>query len=299
MDTVFLGHESHSSRRSHLPADDLFGNCSAASDSLAAMRKDHSSWKPTVPTNKLVQRQLLCKSGWLWERRNCQLPRRGDPSFLFLWPSVNDFRCFLMAKWRMSRGLLVNLGNIARRLYSYEERWYGSIMNSNITIWPSFWTDETHQKMSGSIAALAPHAPHSVKSTELREHNARLVIRPHCSYFRVLLTHLAVGRWSDTLEEEIIPFRERLAIAFQLLDVKSLSSYLRRMTEQACLCGDIDAIILMGLTFSGMDFLQSYVDRTGDVQSAAILSSSVCPQRFKDRRTERWLESYRDLLDVV
>ena len=114
-----------------------------------------------------------------------------------------------------------------------------------------------------------------------------------------LVDDLAVGGWSDTLEEEIIPFRERLAIAFQLLDVKSLSSYLRRMTEQACLCGDIDAIILMGLTFSGMDFLQSYVDRTGDVQSAAILSSSVCPQRFKDRRTERWLESYRDLLDVV
>ena len=53
----------------------------------------------------------------------------------------------------------------------------------------------------------------------------------------------------------------------------------------------------MGLTFSGMDVLQSYVD--GDVQSAAILSSSVCPQRFKDRRAERWLESYRDLLDTV
>jgi len=159
--------------------------------------------------------------------------------------------------------------------------------------------DETHQMMSGTIAALAPHGPHSgsAKNAELRDHYARLAIRLHDPYFRVLLTHLAVGDWSDILEEEVIPFRERLAIAFQFLDDKSLSSYLRRLTEQACSRGDIDGIILTGLTLSGMDVLQSYVDHTGDVQSAAILSSYVCPQRFKDRRAERWLESYRDLLD--
>lgn len=162
-----------------------------------------------------------------------------------------------------------------------------------------FWTDETHQMMSGTIAALAPHASHSgsIKSAELREHYARLIIRLHDPYFRIMLTHLAVGDWSDILEEEVIPFRERLTIAFHFLDDKSLSSYLRRMTEQACSRGDIDAIIVTGLTPSGMDVLQSYVDRTGDVQSAAILSSYVCPQRFKDKRAERWLESYRDLLD--
>jgi hypothetical protein len=46
-----------------------------------------------------------------------------------------------------------------------------------------------------------------------------------------------------------------------------------------------------------MRVIQSYLDHTGDVQSAAILSSYVCPHRFKDKRAERWLESYRDLLD--
>lgn len=43
--------------------------------------------------------------------------------------------------------------------------------------------------------------------------------------------------------------------------------------------------------------LQSYLDRTGDVQTAAIVSSLVCPWKFKDTRQERWLESYQDLLD--
>ena len=46
-----------------------------------------------------------------------------------------------------------------------------------------------------------------------------------------------------------------------------------------------------------MDILQSYVDRTGDIQTAAILSSYVSPAKFSDLRAERWLEAYRDLLD--
>ena len=154
--------------------------------------------------------------------------------------------------------------------------------------------------MSGTVAALVPQASSGTArnmSVELREHCERLIVRLHDPYFRIMLTHLALGDWSEVLEEEVIPFQERLAIAFQFLEDKGLSSYLRRTTERACLRGDIDAIIITGLTPSGLDILQSYVDCTGDVQTAAIMSSYVCPQKFKDRRAERWLETYRDLLD--
>ena len=62
--TGSVGHESHSSHRSHSP-DDFFGSWSAALHSLAARRKDHSSWKPTVPTDKLLQRQIALQvCGW-------------------------------------------------------------------------------------------------------------------------------------------------------------------------------------------------------------------------------------------
>ena len=50
--------------RSHSP-DDFFGSWSAALHSLAARRKDHSSWKPTLSTDKLVQRQIALQvCGW-------------------------------------------------------------------------------------------------------------------------------------------------------------------------------------------------------------------------------------------
>jgi hypothetical protein len=67
----------------------------------------------------------------------------------------------------------------------------------------------------------------------------------------------------------------------------------------------VDGVMVPGLASkAGLEILQSYVDRTGDVQSAAVLGSYVCPPGKVGRlgawgssRVRRWVESYRDLLD--
>ncbi|KAL4078226.1 hypothetical protein V8B97DRAFT_1865454 [Scleroderma yunnanense] len=154
--------------------------------------------------------------------------------------------------------------------------------------------DEMHHLMTGTLAALIPGGP---KSNELREHTERLIVRLQDPYFRAMLTQMTSKDWSEVLEEEALPLRERLAIAFQFLDDRALSLYLHRTTEHVRVRGVIEGLIITGLTRPGMDILQTYVDRTGDVQTAAILSSYVCPIRFRDARAERWSEAYRDLLD--
>lgn len=152
--------------------------------------------------------------------------------------------------------------------------------------------------MSGTLAALVPtEGPGPSRNPDLRAQCERLIVRLQDPYFRAMLTHLALGDWSEVLEEESLPLRERLAIAFQFLDDVALSSYLRRITERSIFRGDIEGIIVTGLTPPGMDILQSYVDRTGDIQTAAILSAYVSPAKFPDTRVGRWLEAYRDLLD--
>ncbi|KAF8971267.1 hypothetical protein BDZ97DRAFT_1901867 [Flammula alnicola] len=269
LDLPVTGNQGHASRRSHSPADDLHGNWSAALATLAARRGiDRWSWKPPVATSKLVQRQVaLHVCGWsLREEEIAASIKRWE----------KDGRLSKAACWLVFTGQFGKAADL--------------LMRSD---------DETHQMMSGTIAALAPLSTHSgsARGLEIREHYARLIIRLHDPYFRMMLTHLAMGDWGEVLDEEVIPFRERLIIAFQFLDDKTLSSYLRRTVEHACLHGDVDALVVTGLTPTGMNILQAYVDRTGDVQSAAILSSYVCPQKFKDRRAERWLETYRDLLD--
>jgi hypothetical protein len=152
--------------------------------------------------------------------------------------------------------------------------------------------------MSGTLAALVPSGSGSFsKNPDLRDQCERLIVRLQDPYFRAMLTHLALGDWTEVLEEESLPLRERLAISFQFLDDAALTSYLRRTADRCSSRGDIGGLIVTGLTEPGMDILQSYVNRTGDIQTAAILSSYVSPAKFSDTRVERWLEAYRDLLD--
>lgn len=148
--------------------------------------------------------------------------------------------------------------------------------------------------MSGTIAALISQRG---TSAQLREHYNRLIVRLEDKYLRVMLTHIALEDWSEILQEESLPLKERLAVAFRFLDDRALSSYLRQLADRFRAHGDIEGLVLTGLTPMGIDVLQAYVDSTGDVQTASILAALVCPGTFQDSRAERWLEAYRSLLD--
>ncbi|RDB16246.1 SEH-associated protein 4 [Hypsizygus marmoreus] len=252
--------------------DEVLGNFQAALAALAGRRTGDRPWKPTVATAKGLQRQIalqLCG----WSLREEELA-----SALQRWEQDGELSraaCWLVFTKQYSKAISLLLKS----------------------------SDESHRIMSGTIAALVPHSS-GPRSTELREHCERLIVGLDDPYFRVMLTHLALNDWSEVLEEELLPFRERLAIAFQFLDDKAVTAYLRRCMDRSSARGHIDGIIVPGLASTiGMDILQGYVDRTGDIQTAAILGSYVCPPRNNgrtsgvERRVARWVEGYRDLLD--
>ncbi|KAK7061340.1 zinc-ribbon-16 domain-containing protein [Favolaschia claudopus] len=262
------GRSRSRSRRSHSPADDLHGNFHAALTALTLRSGDRTStWKfHSVTSNKFLQRQValqLC--GWSLKEED-------------LWNNIKRWEkegnhsraaCWLVFTQQYTKAIEV-------------------LMRSN---------DESHHMMSGTLAALIPTPGGSNKSSEFREHCEHLIIRLQDPYFRAMLTQLILGDWSEVLDEETLPFSERLAIAFQFLDDKTLTSYLHRCVENSTKHGHIDGLLVTGLTKRGMDILQGHVNRSGDVQTAAILSSYTCPLRFTDPRAERWVEAYRDLLD--
>ncbi|OAX30647.1 hypothetical protein K503DRAFT_870936, partial [Rhizopogon vinicolor AM-OR11-026] len=160
-------------------------------------------------------------------------------------------------------------------------------LNHAIRRWEN--EDEMHNLVSGTLAALIPSAG-GTQSNELRDHTERAIAHLRDLYFRVMPTELASKDWSEILEEELLSLRERLAIAFQFLENKGLSSYLRRTTDRACTRGDIEGLIIAGLTPTGVVILQGYMDRTGDIQTAAILGAHASHAKFADGRAERWLE---------
>lgn len=154
---------------------------------------------------------------------------------------------------------------------------------------------ESHQIMGGTLAALLQTS--SSKNQELRDYCHRLIIKTQDPHFRIMLSYLVFNDWSDVLEEQALPLRERVSIALRFLEDRPLSTFLRGLTAECINNGRIDGLVLTGLTRKGLDVIQGYVDTTGDVQTAAILSSLVCPRKFQDARAQRWLEAYRELLD--
>lgn len=64
--------------------------------------------------------------------------------------------------------------------------------------------------------------------------------------------------------------------------------------------GSLPGLALTGFTPSGLALLQRFVDRTSDIQTAALLSVFFNRSRLSEsdaRRVQRWQDAYRSLLD--
>ncbi|KAI8604337.1 hypothetical protein EDD21DRAFT_366575 [Dissophora ornata] len=116
-------------------------------------------------------------------------------------------------------------------------------------------------------------------------------------YIRAIFSYIASGDWRDVLEEKSLSLADRVGVALRFLSDDELMAYIDTTSETLTNAGEIDGIILTGLTETGLDLFTNYVNRTGDIQTVALASSFAVPRYFKDPRVEDWVDIYRDLLD--
>ena len=116
-------------------------------------------------------------------------------------------------------------------------------------------------------------------------------------YLRVIFAFIADNDWWDILYEPAISLRERLGVALRFLSDAELTQFLERTSSQVISNGELEGLIPTGITPSGIDLLQSYVNKTSDVQSAALISICGSPRYFHDTRVDEWVESYRRMLN--
>lgn len=116
-------------------------------------------------------------------------------------------------------------------------------------------------------------------------------------YLRVIFAFVADNDWWDVLSETALPLRERLGVALRFLPDHDLDMFLDRVSKTVIARGEIEGLVLTGITPTGMDLLQSYVDRTADVQTASLLCSYGCPRFFVDKRANAWIDAYRTVLN--
>uniref|UniRef100_UPI00358F6695 GATOR2 complex protein MIOS isoform X2 n=1 Tax=Myxine glutinosa TaxID=7769 RepID=UPI00358F6695 len=120
-------------------------------------------------------------------------------------------------------------------------------------------------------------------------------------YLRAVFTFLTseVGSYDDILNESNMAVRDRVAFACMFLKDSQLFRYLDKLTNEMKESGNLEGILLTGLTQDGIDLMASYVDRTSDVQTASLcMLQATSSEVIEEARVQHWVESYRDLLDA-
>ncbi|AEY95709.1 FACR192Cp [Eremothecium gossypii FDAG1] len=116
-------------------------------------------------------------------------------------------------------------------------------------------------------------------------------------YLRIIFSFIADNDWWDILYESAISLRERLGVALRFLNDGDLTRFLHRTVTNVIENGELEGLILTGITPNGINLLQSYVSKTSDVQTAALLSIFGCPRYFCDTRVDEWIYIYRNMLN--
>ncbi|CAN6603480.1 SEH-associated protein 4 [Trichomonascus vanleenenianus] len=150
--------------------------------------------------------------------------------------------------------------------------------------------------MSGAVAGYLAYKD-STQNSPWREQCRRLASELDDPYLRAIFAFISDGSWLDVLDEGSLPLVERLGIAFRFLSDNELTVYLNRMSDRAIQNGDLEGIMLTGITCKAVPLLQSYVDKTSDVQTASLIISYGYPRFFEDNRVRNWIEDYRGILN--
>eukprot|EP00656_Telonema_subtile_P049978 TRINITY_DN6351_c0_g1_i2.p1 TRINITY_DN6351_c0_g1~~TRINITY_DN6351_c0_g1_i2.p1 ORF type:complete len:743 (-),score=204.45 TRINITY_DN6351_c0_g1_i2:223-2451(-) len=110
------------------------------------------------------------------------------------------------------------------------------------------------------------------------------------------LTAAQGSAYKQVLGEPELELQDRVAFACRFLGAEQLVEYLHTMSTEMVAAGELRGLLLTGASAAGegMELLQTYVDHTADVQTAALLSAFDAQA---DEHHKRWMAIYRDLMD--
>lgn len=114
------------------------------------------------------------------------------------------------------------------------------------------------------------------------------------SYLRAILLYLSTGDWFELVNklDLDLDLSDRLGIAFRHLNDNQITSFITEVTTSYIKNGDIEGVLLTGLTPQSIDLFQSYIRRTNDLQTAVLATALVTPLYVDDVRWDMWKETY-------
>lgn len=118
-------------------------------------------------------------------------------------------------------------------------------------------------------------------------------------YLKAIFSFLnADTNFDEILTDQKLPLADRMAFACIYLSDNRLAEYIRHEMKKCIDHGDLNGILLTGVTSDGMTLLQNYLDSSEDIQSVALISSRFFTDQLGNFKIQHWIATYRDLLDM-
>lgn len=155
--------------------------------------------------------------------------------------------------------------------------------------------------MGATIAGFMSQSRAERGSVFFQEHWQSMIDKVDDPYVRAVLMRIAGENWEGILYDESLPLLDRVAVAVCNLADKDLTQFIRNRLRRCTTLGSLPGLALTGFTSAGVALLQRFVDRTGDVQTAALLSAFFPRARLSAGEVlalDRWQDAYRTYLDA-
>ncbi|KAL8657363.1 MAG: hypothetical protein Q9226_001989 [Calogaya cf. arnoldii] len=117
-------------------------------------------------------------------------------------------------------------------------------------------------------------------------------------YARGIFALVRSGSWHDVLQETSLPLKFRIGIALMYLADDELTTYITTSTNACTYHGDVEGIVLTGLSSKAVPLFQNYILKYHDLQTAILAISHTSPRYFPSTIVETWRAEYRTRLNT-
>jgi hypothetical protein len=134
---------------------------------------------------------------------------------------------------------------------------------------------------------------------DIEQWNKALEAHPQMAedpYLRAIYGYITTGNWAAIADEAGLPMRDRVGVALRKFSDDQLTEWLTKQMVEATRTGDIEGIVLAGITDNMADILAKYIEKFLDYQTPILIMSFCYPRYISDVRCGAWRTSYKDFL---
>lgn len=116
-------------------------------------------------------------------------------------------------------------------------------------------------------------------------------------YLHVIYNFITTGSWDAIANLESLPLRNRVGVALRYFDDDKLTTWLEKVMEKTFEEGDLEGLVLAGITDGMVDIFAKYVEKFMDYQTPILIMSFCYPLYIADVRLDAYKASYKALLN--